>query len=189
MPFDHFNLVAGFYDRVGQFQVSEQLLGWLDLSPRYFLLDVGGGTGRVAAALRSMVRDVVVADISRGMLRHASDKGLATICAPAESLPFLYGSFERIIMVDAYHHVFDQSQTARELLRVLAPGGRIAIIEPNIHKPIVRGIAIGEKVLLMRSHFLAGDKIAALFTDLGVKTTVYYEGLDAISIVEKVRGM
>ena len=186
MPFDHFNLIAGFYDRAGQFRVSEFLLGLLALSTNCRLLDAGGGTGRAGAAIRSMVREVVVADPAPGMLRRAAGKGLATVLAPAESLPFADGSFERIIMVDALHHVIDHSQTAHELFRILAPGGRIMIIEPDFHRPIVRLIAIGEKVLLMRSHFLTGEKISALFNDPEAKTGMYYEGFNVILIAEKV---
>ena len=174
MPFDHFDLIAGIYDRSGQFQVSEMLSGLLGLSPNCLLLDAGGGTGRVAAALRSLVGNVIVADPSRGMLRRASARGLATVCAPAELLPFPSGSFDRVIMVDALHHVFDQGQAARELFRLLAPGGRMVIVEPDIRKFIVKVVAAGEKVLLMRSHFLNGEKIVALLNASDAKTGVYY---------------
>ena len=186
MPFDHFNCIAGFYDRVGQFQLSDYLAELLALSPKSLLLDAGGGTGRVAAALRSKVRDVFVADLARGMLRRAVDKGLAVVCTPAELLPFPSESFERIIMVDALHHVIDQRQTARELFRVLAPGGRIAIVEPDIRKAIVKVIAIGEKILLMRSHFLTGEQITVLFTHPYAKTAVYYDGFNVIFIAERL---
>jgi ubiquinone/menaquinone biosynthesis C-methylase UbiE len=189
MPIDHFDLIAGFYDRAGEFRVSEQLLGWLSLSPNCLLLDAGGGTGRVAASLRGMVRDVFVADLSFGMLRRSADKRLATICSPVELLPFPSGSIDRIVMVDALHHVTDQGQTACELLRILAPGGRMVIVEPDIHKFIVKLIAIGEKVLLMRSHFLTGEKIAALFTDQDANTAVHYEEFNVFCIIEKVRRM
>jgi ubiquinone/menaquinone biosynthesis C-methylase UbiE len=189
MPFDHFGLIAGVYDRAGSFSVSELLSGWLDLSSNCRLLDVGGGTGRVAAALRGWVADVFVADLSRAMLRYAVGKGLPSVCAPAELLPFPSGSFDRIIMVDALHHVIDQRQTARELFRLLAPGGRIVIIEPDIHKLVVKGVAIGEKLLLMRSHFLSGEKIAALFKDPEATVSVFREGYNIISITERVRRM
>jgi demethylmenaquinone methyltransferase/2-methoxy-6-polyprenyl-1,4-benzoquinol methylase len=189
MTFDHFNLIAGVYDRAGQFQVSELLAGLLDVSPDSLLLDAGGGTGRVAAALCKKVRDVFVADISRGMLRRAAGKGLATVCAPAESLPFHSRSFDRIVMVDALHHVIDQRQAVRELFRLLAPGGRIVIVEPDIRKPGVKLLAIGEKALLMRSHFLNGEKIAVLFADPEAKTGLYYEGFNVICIAERVKRM
>jgi len=189
MPFDHFGLIAGVYDRAGSFQFSKLLSGWLDLSPNFHLLDAGGGTGRVAAALRSGVADVFVADLSRAMLRYAVGKGLPSVCAQAESLPFPSASFERIIMADALHHVIDQRQTAQELFRLLVSGGRIVIIEPDIHKLVVKGVAIGEKMLLMRSHFLNGEKIAALFTGPEAKVSVFQEGYNVISITEKVRRM
>jgi len=165
------------------------LSGLLSLSPNCLLLDAGGGTGRVAAALRSQVGNVIVADLSRGMLRHASAKGLATVCAPAELLPFPSGSFDRIILVDALHHVIDQGRTARELFRLLTPSGRLVIVEPDIRKPIVKVIAIGEKVLLMRSHFLTGDKIAALFVGMDAKIGLFYEELNVVCIAERVRRM
>ena len=187
MPFDHFALIAGFYDRARQFRISAPMLGSLALSPNCLLLDAGGGTGRVAAALRSLVREVFVMDISPGMLRSAASKGLATVCAPAESLPLPSGIFDRIIIMDALHHVTDQRQTARELWRVLVPGGRIVIVEPDIRKFIVKLLAIGEKVLLMRSHFLAVGEIGSLFTDPDVKIGVNCNEINVIFVAEKIK--
>jgi demethylmenaquinone methyltransferase/2-methoxy-6-polyprenyl-1,4-benzoquinol methylase len=187
MPFNHFNLIAGFYDLARPFRISKFLIELLSLSPDHRLLDAGGGTGRISTVLRSMVKGVFVADPSFGMNHRAVDKGLPTVCAQAEFLPFSSGSFERVIMVDALHHVLDQRQSVYELFRVLVPGGRIVIIEPDINQFIVGFIAIFEKALLMRSHFLSGDNIAGLFTDPEAKTSLYYEGLNVISITEKGR--
>ena len=187
MPIDHFNLIANFYDRLGKFKVGETLLGLLSLDSSSLLLDAGGGTGRVASALREMVKKVVVADLSVGMLRQADNKGLEAICAPAEFLPFPPGSFDRVIMVDALHHVMDQRQTCNELWRILSPGGRILIIEPDIRKPLVKAIAIGEKLLLMRSHFLTGVEIKSLFTDPDVMISLFNDDLNIFLVAEKVK--
>jgi ubiquinone/menaquinone biosynthesis C-methylase UbiE len=166
MPFDHFNLIAWFYDRAGEFIIYEPLLGLLALSPEDLFLDVGGGTGRVAAAIRGMVQKVFVVDVAWGMLRRATGKGLAVVCSPAESLPFPSESINRILIMDALHHVLDQRMVARELWRVLTPGGRILVVEPDIHKLSVKLLAIGEKLLLMRSHFLTKEEISSLFSAL-----------------------
>ena len=187
MPFDHFDLIAGLYNRMAQFNAHTPLLELLTLPPDGLLLDAGGGTGRVTEALRSLVRETVVADLSLGMLRHAADKGLATTCARAEDLPFASNGFDRIIMVDTLHHVFDPRKTATELWRVLAPGGRIVIIEPDIHKFAVKLIAIAEKVLLMRSHFLPAEKIAALFSRRNTDVRVISDDFNVLVCAVKVR--
>ena len=163
MSFDHFGRIADFYDRAAKFSLDEPILGLICPAPLSILLDAGGGTGRVAAALRDRVRKTVVADISFGMLRYATRKNLPAVCTPVEHLPFPSGCFDRVIMMDALHHVIDQKQTVGELWRVLTPGGRLLILEPNIRKLSVKLIALGEKLLLMRSHFLSGENIAALF--------------------------
>ena len=185
MPFDHFDFIAGLYNRVSQFSAPVELLDLLALSPNQLFLDAGGGTGRVTEELRMMVRDGIIADPSLGMLRHAMDKGLATVCAPAEELPFASLSFDRIIMVDALHHVLDQMETIVELWRVLAPGGRIVIVEPDIHKFSVKLVALGEKLLMMRSHFISAENIAALFVNFNSTVRIKMNGSNVWVYAEK----
>jgi demethylmenaquinone methyltransferase/2-methoxy-6-polyprenyl-1,4-benzoquinol methylase len=76
-------------------------------------------------------------------------------------------------MVDAFHHVCDQQQTAAELLRVLAPGGRLVVEEPNIETLTVKLIALAEKLALMRSHFLSPSAIAQMFRSLGAQVSIH----------------
>jgi ubiquinone/menaquinone biosynthesis C-methylase UbiE len=187
MPFDYFNWIAGFYDRAGEFIVTERLLGLLSLGSNHLLLDAGGGTGRVALGLRGMVKEVVVLDTSSGMLRSAAGKGLATVCSPVESLPFPSGSIDRILMMDALHHVMNQRMTASEFWRVLAPGGRILIVEPDIRKFSAKVIAIGEKLLLMRSHFLTSGEITALFTASNLKAELFFDEFNVFFVAEKLK--
>jgi ubiquinone/menaquinone biosynthesis C-methylase UbiE len=164
MPaFDHFAVIAPLYARV-IYSKTEVMREVASLPVHGNLLDVGGGTGRVASAIRDLVDEIIVADVSLGMLRKAPLSALKPVCGGSESLPFADNSFERVIMVDALHHVIDHAHTAREMYRVLKPGGILVIEEPDIRTFGVKLIAIAEKLLLMRSHFLAPDEIVKLFS-------------------------
>lgn len=163
MRFDHFDFLAPFYDRVIRFDRLETTLQMAALPADGLLLDAGGGTGRVSASLETHVDGIVLADLSLRMLSQARLKGLTSVLAPTERLPFADQTFSRVLMVDALHHVIHQSQTVRELWRVLAPGGRLVIEEPDVRTMPVKWIALAEKLALMRSHFLKPEEIAALF--------------------------
>ncbi|MBM4427650.1 MAG: class I SAM-dependent methyltransferase [Chloroflexi bacterium] len=169
MPaFDHFALIAPIYARVS-YSKKDVMREAAQLPVQGKLLDVGGGTGRVASAIRDMVDEITLADESFGMLANSPRDSFRSVCGGSESLPFADESFERVIMVDALHHVADHAHTAREMFRVLKPGGVLVIEEPDIRTFAVKLIAIAEKLLLMRSHFLAPEKIVELFSD-GEKT-------------------
>lgn len=157
-----FNWLAHCYDRALPFTRVEQVLKVLDLPRAGSLLDAGGGTGRVAAALRPHAGWILVADVSQGMLAQARQKDLAVASTAAEHLSFSDGTFDRVLMMDALHHVADQARTVRELYRVLKAGGRLVIGEPDFRLFSIKLLALAEKVALMRSHFLYPAQIAAL---------------------------
>lgn len=182
MPFDHFDVIAPIYSRV-TYSALEKMRELAGLPIKGRLLDIGGGTGRVSSALLDDVDEVVIADVSMGMLRQTHRPTLKPVCSHSESLPFADGFFERVIMVDALHHVIDQPASAKEMLRVLKPGGRIIIEEPDINTFAVKLIALAEKLLLMRSHFLSPVKIASLFPD--GSTNIISEDSSAWVIISK----
>jgi demethylmenaquinone methyltransferase/2-methoxy-6-polyprenyl-1,4-benzoquinol methylase len=185
MPFDHFDLIASAYDRLPPFEPGSELLAGLALPIRGLLLDAAGGTGRVAAALRDWTGGAIVADLSPGMLRRAHKRALPALRAPVERLPFADGAFERIVMVDAWHHVADQAETGRELWRMVSPGGRVVILDPDIRRFTVRLVALAERLLLMRSRFQAAEAIAASFAARGARVSVRREASSIIVIAEK----
>jgi ubiquinone/menaquinone biosynthesis C-methylase UbiE len=165
MPaFGHFDLLAPLYETFIPPKDSQELCDRIGLPTTGVLLDAGGGTGRVSQFLRGMASSIVVADLSSPMLVEARKKaGLNPVCSQTERLPFPDRSFSRIIMVDSFHHVNDQSQTAAELWRVLQPQGRLVIDEPDVRTFAVKVLAVGEKLAFMRSHFLPPPRIAELF--------------------------
>ena len=184
MPFDHFGIIAPIFSRA-EYGSLDTMLEQADLPTSGRVLDAGGGTGRVANAIREHAGEVVIADPSLGMLRQADRTQLELACSNSESLPFPNESFERVIMVDALHHVIDQRHTAREMYRVLKPGGRIVIEEPDIRKYAVKMIAVAEKMLLMRSHFLSPQKIVELFSFNSAKASIHATEGNAWVVIDK----
>ncbi|GAB4424949.1 MAG: hypothetical protein Kow002_14490 [Anaerolineales bacterium] len=184
MRFDHFDFIAPVFARVG-YASLETMLEMADLPTEGCVLDAGGGAGRVASLLCEHASDVIIADPSFGMLKQAHQIRLKLACSNSEALPFPGESFERVIMVDALHHVISQAESAREMYRVLKPGGKIVIEEPDIRTLGVKLIAVAEKLLLMRSHFLAPDKIAALFAFDSAKIEIHAANGNAWVVIEK----
>jgi len=183
----HFRFLAPFYEHFIQPKEPERILASLGLpQPDGNVLDAGGGTGRVAQYFLGKAARVVVADQTYEMLQEARNKeGLSVVCTLTEALPFADRHFCCIVMVDALHHVADQAETAREMWRLLKPGGRIIIEEPDIRLFRVKLMALAEKLALMRSHFLSPRQIISLFAFEGASTRVEVEGWTAWIIIEK----
>ena len=186
---DHFNLIAPFYDRLIKPVFPEKLVKLLEIPRGAVLVDVGGGTGRVAQFFLDSARTVIVADISFGMLAQARDRHrLAAVCSASEVLPFADNSIDRISLVDVFHHVIDQRQTCRELWRVLKPGGRLVIEEPDIRSLAVILIALAEKMALMRSRFLSPAQISDCFAINGAQPRAQLDSHTAWIVVDKPSG-
>ena len=117
-----------------------ELVRWsgLDQLPRgSTLLDVGCGIGGSARILaRDYGFDVLGISISPGQIRRAQEltpAGLSCRFAvmDALNLELADGSFDAVWSVEAGPHMPDKQRYADELLRVLRPGGRLAVADWN----------------------------------------------------------
>jgi ubiquinone/menaquinone biosynthesis C-methylase UbiE len=184
---DHFEILAPLYEELFPVREVGRWMEFLRLPCDGTLLDAGGGTGRVSEVLKSHVGRIVVADASPGMAKQAARKtDISAVCTQTEALPYPDGAFDRVIMVDALHHVTDQRITAGELWRVLKPGGILLIEEPDVRKFSVKLLAVAEKLMLMRSHFLSPPAIENLFRYPQAAVKVYAEGYTAWIVVERI---
>ena len=164
---DHFDFIAPIYDRMIGAPDTERLQKLLKLPTSGWLLDGGGGTGRVSSHLNGLAGNIVVSDLSHRMLKKARGKQVRPVQAHVERLPFADEMFDRVLVVDALHHFCDQREAIQDLLRVLKPGGRLVIEEPDLNHFGVKLLALAEKMMLMRSHFYSPQKIQEVIADCG----------------------
>ena len=100
----------------------------LDGAPGPVLLDIAGGTGNYADALKGQGFAPTVLDLSPAMLERARAKGLPVVRAEAAKLPFSDESFDAVVNVSALHLIPAWREALAEARRVLKRGGRLAIM-------------------------------------------------------------
>src|SRR5947207_3388085 len=117
-----------------------RMLSVLRPSPGSTVLDAGCGTGVHSIRVAKAGFNVKAIDISKAVVedarRRAAQAGVGQITdfdvADVTQLPFADGQFETIFSWGVLIHVPDIEKGLRELVRVLKPGGRLALQMTNM---------------------------------------------------------
>jgi len=114
---------------------GNEIIKYLNLNDSAHVLDIAAGTGEPGLTIAPMLRDgkVIVTDLSEGMLEIAKTKAeqkgiknLETMVADACELPFEDNSFDALSCRFGFMFFPDIELAAKEMKRVLKPGGKIA---------------------------------------------------------------
>lgn len=115
------------------------------VGPSDVVVDIGCGAGNAARAAARRGARVTGVDPSPTMLRVArtATRGLPALTwaqGGAESLPVRDGSATVVWALATVHHWPDVDASLREIVRVLAPGGRLLVLERQV-QPDATGFA------------------------------------------------
>ena len=124
-------------------QMPEQVIAALEITPGAAVADIGAGTGyfTVRLARDTAARTVYAVDIEPAMVdyvrRRADEAGLRNVVGvvAGPDSPNLPAPVDLVLIVNTYHHIPERVAYFTALRNHLAPGGRIAIIDPRKGAP------------------------------------------------------
>lgn len=118
--------------------VTAWALSHWHVSPKDRILDVGCGGGGALARLAPLVPEghltgVDYSPVSVATARETNAPAIAAgqmdiLEASVERLPFTDGSFDKVLTVESFYFWPAPQENLREVLRVLAPGGRFLLV-------------------------------------------------------------
>jgi arsenite methyltransferase len=146
-------------------------IDWLNIPPGGVALDVGSGPGNVTASLAHAAGPDGLAlgvDISEPMLARAvsahAGPQVGFLRADAQKLPLRDETVDAAVSIAVLQLIPNPSAALGEMVRVLRPGGRMAVMVPTV----------GPAAALFRllpaggAHFFAEDELGDTFESLGL---------------------
>ena len=137
-----FSGVAGNWDQMRAELIGSRtdLLALLDLlDDSWTVGDLGCGTGQLTEALAPAVKRVIAVDESGAML-NAAKRRLSALenvevrGGNVESLPIEDAELDVALLFMVMHFVIDPAAVFAEVKRVLAPGGRLVVLDLTTHE-------------------------------------------------------
>lgn len=169
-----FSLVAKFYDKIVPKSNIENVLEMLPLDKNSLIMDLGGGTGRIALSLSNYTNECLVLDSSLNMLEQAKKKSKKLLLINGDGclLPLKDNSMNQIILNNTLHHVDKHSYLLAEMYRIMKKEGILIIRDLNPAKWRNRIIIFLES-LFFRCTFFKIDELDKLLKEKKFSTSSF----------------
>jgi SAM-dependent methyltransferase len=116
------------------------------------VLDLGCGTGVFLPALAPLCGRLLGLDVapvsveqSRRIIAEFRLSNTTALVSDSQRMPFPDDAFEVIVLVDVLHHLSRLEETLMEMKRVLNPGGRVILFEPNKLNPLLAVLCLFDR--------------------------------------------
>lgn len=158
----------------------------LGLRPGDAVLDMGCGAGRHAFEMYRRGADVTAFDQDAGELAAVAEMfvameaegegapgGARTIEGDALALPFEDGQFDRVVAAEVLEHIPADREAIAELVRVLRPGGTMAVTVPRAWPERICWALSREYHEVEGGHvrIYSADRLAGQLTQAGLEVT------------------
>ena len=173
-----FSRLAPDWDRLRSLHAPEAVveaavLDSLGGKPLRNLVDLGTGTGRMLQLLAPRAARVVGLDASHAMLsvaranlEKAGLRGIELRQGDIYAPPFPRNTFDLVIIHQVLHYLDDPARAIREAARLVAPGGRILVVDFAPH-----GLEFLREAQAHRRLGFAADQVAGWLDEAGLDCT------------------
>lgn len=128
--------------RLWRSEVNDAVVAEIAPRPGERVVDIGAGMGAGAVAAAASGATVVAVEptpfmrgLLRSRLRVGRRRGVEVATGVAEHLPLPDGSVDAVWAVNTLHHWSDLERGVTEIARVLAPGGRVLLVDEDFSDP------------------------------------------------------
>ncbi|MGC1378845.1 MAG: methyltransferase domain-containing protein [Anaerolineales bacterium] len=139
--------------RAGQQRRLEMIIHAAGERIRGSILENGCGVGMYVEHLAPFGGKIFGLEYDFERAAQAGARSPGIVNAAGERLPYPDASFDLILSHEVLEHVADDAQAAREMARVIKPGGRIVIFVPN------RGYPFETHGIYWRGKYSFGNKL------------------------------
>lgn len=175
-----FDKVYKHYDKfIDMFNLNkmDEIKDVLKLRGDEIVLDIGGGTGRLADYISKDCRLVYVLDESKGMLsKVGTNTKVVPVLGDALDTGFDNNSIDVVIMSDVLHHIKMQEILIDEAYRILGNNGKLLILDFEKKHIKIKILRIFEYILFGKLYFRTGKEIKSLTKNRFIITKFIHKG-------------